>query len=140
MRMKSFWPLALLVAPAIVLAEESFDTVVQWNHIVGVITAPGLNNPVAGINAGAGPWSVPWDERISRRHVEIDWREGRLHVAVLPEARNPVFHRGRKSGSFELKPGDHFVIGGTTFTLADERVNVSLDVPLPAMVNTRSIA
>ena len=51
MRMKGSWPLALLMAPAIVLAQESFDSVVQWSHIVGVITAPGVNNPVAGINA-----------------------------------------------------------------------------------------
>lgn len=92
--------------------------------------------PPQVIGRGAGPWSTPWDERISRRHVEVEWRDGRLHVNVLPEARNPVFHRGRKSGNFELKPGDHFVIGGTTFTLADERVNVSLDVPLPANERT----
>ncbi len=88
------------------------------------------------IGRGVGPWCTPWDERISRRHVEVEWREGRLHVTILPEARNPVFHRGRKSADFELKPGDHFVIGGTTFTLADERVNVSLDVPLPANERT----
>lgn len=88
------------------------------------------------IGRGAGPWSTPWDERISRRHVEVEWRDGLLHVTVLPEARNPVFHRGRKSGDFELKPGDHFVIGGTTFTLADERVNVSLDVPMPSNERT----
>ena len=34
------------------------DVVVRWNTIVGVITAPGTDNPVAGIHAGAGPWSV----------------------------------------------------------------------------------
>ena len=90
------------------------------------------------IGRGLGPWSTPWDDRISRRHVQIVWQEGRLHVTVLPEARNPVFHRGRKSDDFEMRPGDHFVIGGTTFTLADERVNVSLDVPLPANERTFS--
>lgn len=86
----------------------------------------------------AGPWATPWDERISRRHVEVEWKNGRLQVTVLPEARNPVFHRGRKSANFELRPGDHFVIGGTTFTLADERVNVSLDIPQPANERTFS--
>ncbi len=90
------------------------------------------------IGRGAGPWSTPWDERISRRHVEVEWKNGRLQVTVLADARNPVFHRGRKSANFELKPGDHFVIGGTTFTLADERVNVSLDVPHPANERTFS--
>jgi len=58
MRLKTFLPLALLLTPAIVLAQESSDSVVQWNHIVGVITAPGVNNVVAGISSGAGPWSV----------------------------------------------------------------------------------
>jgi adenylate cyclase len=99
--------------------------------------------PSAGrqaIGRDAGAWSTPWDERISRRHVEVEWLGGLLRVTVLPEARNPVFHRGRKSGDFELKPGDHFVIGGTTFTLADELVNVSLDIPLPANERTFNAA
>jgi hypothetical protein len=33
------------------------DTVVRWNRIVGVITAPGVSNTVAGIKSG-GPWTV----------------------------------------------------------------------------------
>jgi adenylate cyclase len=101
----------------------------RWRRKV-VASAPQV------IGRGTGPWSIPWDERISRRHVEVEWKNGRLHVTVLPDARNPVFHRGRKSGNFELKPGDHFVIGGTTFTLVDEQVNVSLDVPQPANERT----
>jgi hypothetical protein len=51
-------PLALVLAPALGLAQEAEDSVVQWSQIVGVITAPGVNNPVAGISAGAGPWST----------------------------------------------------------------------------------
>jgi len=35
-----------------------FGESVRWNGIVGVITAPGVDNPVSGIHAGAGPWSV----------------------------------------------------------------------------------
>jgi hypothetical protein len=58
MLVKTLLPLALLLTPAIVLAQESDDTVVEWNQIVGVITAPGVNNLVAGISSGAGPWSV----------------------------------------------------------------------------------
>ena len=37
-------------------------------------------------------------------------------------ARNPVFYRGHKSDQFSLQPGEHFVIGQTTFTLVDEQV------------------
>jgi hypothetical protein len=36
----------------------SDDTVVRWRNIVGVITAPGVSNTVAGINSGGLPWTV----------------------------------------------------------------------------------
>lgn len=32
------------------------DAVVHWQTIVGVITAPGVSNPVAGIPSGGLPW------------------------------------------------------------------------------------
>jgi hypothetical protein len=49
-------PLALCATSAFAWVESA--TVVRWNSIVGVITAPGVDNPVAGVHAGAGPWSV----------------------------------------------------------------------------------
>jgi len=58
MRLKKVLPLTLLLSPLVVFAHEADNSAVQWNQIVGVITAPGVNNPVGGINAGAGPWSV----------------------------------------------------------------------------------
>jgi adenylate cyclase len=75
----------------------------------------------------AGNWSAPWDKQISRNHVEIVWKHGRLLVRKLPEATNPVFLRGKPSDQFYIKPGEHFVIGTTTFSLADEQVNVAAD-------------
>lgn len=87
---------------------------------------------VHAIGRLAGAWSTAWDERISRRHVEVVYREGRLHVEVLPDVKNPVFYRGHKADQFSLRPGDHFVIGKTTFTLLDERANATLQVPRPA--------
>src|SRR5687767_12876828 len=99
--------------------------------------------PFAGaevvIGRSAGAWSTPWDERISRRHAELVWRDGRLHVSVLPDARNPVFFRGHKTDSFSLRPGDHFVIGQTTFSLVDERANVAGDHPQPAGERTFTV-
>jgi adenylate cyclase len=91
------------------------------------------------LGRSAGPWSIPWDERISRRHVEVFWREGRLHVTVLPDARNPVFFRGHKADQFDLRPGDHFVIGQTTLTLADERAHVAHNLPRPAGERTFTV-
>jgi adenylate cyclase len=86
----------------------------------------------------AGFWSVPWDRRISRRHIELCWREERLEVRRLPSARNPIFVRGRAQDFFTLVPGEHFVIGDTTFALADERARVSLNAPPPLTQETFS--
>jgi len=49
--------LPLLLGAGAALALD-FGESVRWNGIVGVITAPGVDNPVSGIHAGAGPWSV----------------------------------------------------------------------------------
>jgi hypothetical protein len=34
------------------------DTVVRWRGIEGVITAPGVDNPVGQIHSAAGPWTT----------------------------------------------------------------------------------
>ena len=34
------------------------DTVVRWRGMEGVITAPGVDNPVGQIHSGAGPWTA----------------------------------------------------------------------------------
>jgi adenylate cyclase len=78
-----------------------------------------------------GFWSVPWDSRISRQHAELRWEHGQLQVRRLDSARNPIFVRGSRQDSFALESGQHFVIGDTTFTLADERIHVSLHLPQP---------
>ncbi|MEQ8786964.1 MAG: adenylate/guanylate cyclase domain-containing protein [Pirellulaceae bacterium] len=79
----------------------------------------------------AGAFATPWDDRISRQHIELQWRGAHLHVEKIPEARNPVFVGGRQKDVFDLTPGDHFVIGATTFTLTAERVNMTQDAPQP---------
>lgn len=68
----------------------------------------------------AAAWTVPWDLRISRRHVAILYRHGHLFVRVLPEARNPVFFRGAEVREAVLRPNDRFVIGTTTFTFLED--------------------
>src|SRR5262245_3626567 len=89
---------------------------------------PGVHHT---IGRQAGAWSTPWDDRVSRQHVEIVYQHGELQVQTLDSARNPVFFRGRQCERFSLRPGDHFVIGGTTFSLVDQQVNVPLDFPRP---------
>jgi adenylate cyclase len=90
------------------------------------------------IGRDSGHWSVPWDDRISRQHAEVTWTKGRLRVRQVPTARNPIFAWGRELTSFELKPGEHFVIGQTTFTLTEDQVNVSLAIPKPLEEQTFS--
>src|ERR1700749_2700754 len=49
-------PIALSAATA--FGFENENPTVSWNSIVGVINAPGVDNPVGTIHAGAGPWTV----------------------------------------------------------------------------------
>ena len=90
------------------------------------------------LGRSARTWEVPWDDRISREHVQLTWNDGRLAVSKLPDAANPIFLNGKVRDQFDLVPGNHFVIGSTTFTLTDVRVNVSLDVPRPVSEQTFS--
>lgn len=87
----------------------------RWRR---TIPAVGANKVVIG-RAGSD-WNVGWDGLISRRHVELKAiDDDRIEVTCIPTARNPVFHRGRKSAKFVLVPGEHFVVGRTSFTLAN---------------------
>jgi adenylate cyclase len=90
------------------------------------------------LGRAAGTWSTPWDQHISRRHAEVCWRNGKLDVRLLSEGRNPIFVRGRRRDNFTLRPGEHFVIGGTTFSLSDARVQVSGAGPVPVTEQTFS--
>ena len=86
------------------------------------------------IGRGLDPWCVPWDDRISRRHVRIKPMGDHWRVEKLSEARNPVFFRGQRQDSFSVGAGEHFVIGQTTFTIVQRPVAaehpglVSIDV------------
>ncbi len=83
------------------------------------------------LGRSGGGWTVPWDAQVSRRHVRLCWDGRRLEVRREPGARNPVYLRGQEVEQFELQPGEHFVIGQTTFTLADQRVTLTATAPRP---------
>jgi len=76
-------------------------------------------------------WSVPWDGQISRRHAQLRWDGETLLVTREPNTRNPIYLGGRETEHFELRPGEHFVIGQTTFTLARQRVAMTVAAPKP---------
>lgn len=87
-----------------------------------------------------GSWSVPWDPHISRRHVELTWHGTWLDVRATADARNPVFSHGKQVSHLRLFPGDHFVIGSTTFTLVDQQIHLRNDGPPPITEHTFSTA
>lgn len=79
-------------------------------------TLPATGTVVLGRDPDA--WNVPWEPFLGRRHAELTLRVDRLKVRRLSSATNPLFHGGKQADSFELQPGESFVIGHTTFTLA----------------------
>jgi adenylate cyclase len=113
------------------LIAQGAETQNRWRRTL-------LADRAVTLGRGPGSWPTSWDDRISREHAEITWNGSRLQVRQLAGARNPIFVKGRPATEFDISPGEHFVIGQTTFTLTDERVNVSLDVPLPVQQQTFS--
>lgn len=85
--------------------------------------------PEPGVEATLGrtaePWSVAWDDRVSRQHAALRWNGRKLEVTRLPQARNAIFYRGQQHDQFSAAIGEHFVIGQTTFTILDQQVHFS---------------
>jgi len=70
-------------------------------------------------------WTVSWDPMISREHVELILRDGRLAVTRLGTAKNPVMFSSQELAQFELLPEQTFQIGNTTFRLVARTINHS---------------
>ena len=64
-----------------VSAASSFaaDTEVRWRKVVGVITAPNVDNPVAGISAG----TLPWNTRGGSARIDLTTGIGSFDVEGL---------------------------------------------------------
>lgn len=86
----------------------------------GAASHAGANaNEIQRRHVTAIPWSVPWDSTVSRHHAILQVIQGdRIRVTKDPRASNPIFYKGQPRETFVLVPGEHFVIGATTFTLA----------------------
>jgi hypothetical protein len=65
------------------------STVVRWRGMEGVITAPGVDNPVGQIHSGAGPWTA----RSGSARVNLTTGEGSFDVEGL------VLNGGAATGS-----------------------------------------
>src|SRR5262249_35699797 len=124
MQIKKLLPLAVLLAPVLAIAHDSDDSVVQWRSIVGVITAPNVDNPVAGISAGTFPWSV------REGHARVNLASGEASF----EVRGLVLIGGSASGT----SGPITTVTGTLVcSPATPRQTVidTAEVPLSALGN-----
>src|SRR5215469_4968157 len=77
---------------AVVLCAGAFaqsETIVRWNGIKGVVTAPGVDNPVGQIHSGAGPWTT----RSGNARINLTTGEGFFDVEGL------VLNGGNSSGT-----------------------------------------
>ena len=82
---------AYLALPLILcaMAFAQGDTMVRWHGIEGVITAPGIDNPVSQIHSGAGPWTT----QSGRATINLTTGEGSFEVEGL------VLNGGTASGT-----------------------------------------
>ena len=64
------------------------DNLVRWHGIEGVITAPGIDNPVGQIHSAAGPWTT----RGGSAQINLTTGEGSFDVEGL------VFNGSNNSG------------------------------------------
>ncbi|MDA0835887.1 MAG: adenylate/guanylate cyclase domain-containing protein [Planctomycetota bacterium] len=61
--------------------------------------------------------AIPWENFLSRRHVELTIGDEKIDVRKLPGAGNPLFFAGNPTDQFSMRAGDFFVIGSTRFLL-----------------------
>ena len=112
---------ALCLALCLAFSAGAFaqSPVVRWNRIVGVITAPGVDNPVGvapnQIHSGAGPWTT----RGGSAHVNLLSGEGSFEVEGL------VLNGGNASGT----PGPINSVVGTLVCNAGTATQATADTP-----------
>ncbi len=75
-------------------------------------------------------WVVPYEKFLSRRHLELRLKSGRLTIKRLTGTTNPIFHQGLEKEAFFLETGDQFVVGKTRFIFS---ASGKRDDPSPAL-------
>jgi len=62
-------------------------------------------------------WAVPWDSKISREHLELVVKNGKVQVRQLETAQNEIHFKGKVLRKFTATAGEPFRIGLTTFQI-----------------------
>src|SRR5260370_30236030 len=82
--------LSLVVIAGSALAQNNNNTVVRWRQIIGNITAPGIDNPVAGVTDANGnttnpihSGTLPWTTKRGSARVNLSTGEGSFDVEEL---------------------------------------------------------
>ena len=90
--------LSIVLTAASAFAQN--NTVVRWHQINGVITAPGVDNPVAGITDANGnttnpihSGTLPWTTKSGSARINLSTGEGSFDVEGL------VFNGGNATGT-----------------------------------------
>jgi len=112
-------PIALGATAALGLENE--NSTVSWKSIAGVITAPGIDNPVGAIHAGAGPWTV------HSGHARVNLLNGYTSFDVDGLVLNGSSSSGTP-GAITAVKGTLVCNSGATAPTILDTVAVSLDV------------
>lgn len=93
--------------------------IVRWRGVEGVITAPGVDNPVSQIHSGAGPWTT----QSGNARINLTTGEGNFDVDGL------VLNGGAASGT----PGPvTSVVGTLVCNPGSPAGSVEADIDTPA--------
>ena len=118
--------LSLVVIAGSAFAQNNNNTVVRWRQIIGNITAPGIDNPVAGVTDANGnttnpihSGTLPWTTKGGSARVNLSTGEGSFDVEGL------VLNGGNASGT----PGAVKSIVGTLVCNPGTSTQVILDTP-----------
>lgn len=58
---------------------------------------------------------ITWDQHISRRHFQITPSDSSIDVEARADTSNPIFFQGQRVTQFNLKSGERFTVGTTSF-------------------------
>jgi hypothetical protein len=113
-----------MMLPLLFAAASFAQSTTVWHRIVGVITAPGVQNPVAGIASGGAPWTT------SGGNATVNFTQGIVTFVV----EGLVLVGGNASGT----PGPVTSVRGTLVCdpgAADQLIFNTPAVPLSSQGN-----
>lgn len=74
---------------------------------------PGVSSSLG--RAASSDLPVPWDAQISRNHLSLTPSADYVDVVRLAESSNSIFYNGEEVEACQVRAGEHFVLGATSF-------------------------